>query len=95
MLTHIVFYRLKDKSQESLDKLKEVFMSMQGKIEQLKSIEIGIDILHAERSYDLALVTRFESIEALNAYKAHPEHVKVSEYVHSVWKESASVDYYI
>lgn len=94
MLTHIVFYRLRDKSQESLDNLKALFMNMQGRIEQLKSVEVGIDVLHSERSYDLALVTKFDSLDALKAYKAHPEHGKISDYVHSVWLESASVDYY-
>lgn len=94
MLTHIVFYRLRDKSKESLDRLKAVFMSMRGKIEQLRSIEVGIDVLHSQRSYDLALVTKFDSLEAFQAYKTHPEHVKISKYVHSVWEESASVDYY-
>jgi hypothetical protein len=93
ILTHIVLYRLEDNSAASIEKVREVFMGMQGKIEQLKHIEVGIDVMHSERSYDLCLVTKFDSLEDLKAYKAHPLHIEVSKFIHSVWKSSASVDF--
>jgi hypothetical protein len=93
LLTHIVFYKLQDNSPENIEKVRDVFLGMRGKIEQLKHIEVGIDVVHSDRSYDLALITKFDSISDLKAYKEDPIHIEVSKYIHSVWKASASVDY--
>ena len=93
MLNHIVFYKLQDNSLANIEKVRDVFLGMKGKIKQLKYIEIGIDVLHSERSYDLALITKFDSLDDFKTYKENPIHVEVSKYIHSVWKESASVDY--
>ncbi len=66
---------------------------MEGKIEVLKSIEVGIDVLHSERSYDIALITKFESMEALEVYQVHPVHKKVIEHMAQVREASVSVDF--
>ena len=66
---------------------------MEGKIEELKFLEVGVDIIHSERSYDMALVTKFESMDGLNAYQVHPVHKKVIEHMAEVRESSVSVDY--
>lgn len=93
MITHIVFFKLKDRSRENVEKAKQVLLSLEGKIPVLRHIEVGVDVLHSERSYDLALVTKFDSLEDLQAYQVHPEHVKVGEYIATVREAAASVDY--
>lgn len=93
MITHIVFFKLKDRSEESIARTAAVLRDMEGKIDELKHIEVGIDVLHSDRSYDIALVTKFESLEALQAYQVHPVHQKVIEHMTQVREASASVDY--
>jgi hypothetical protein len=93
MLTHIVFFKLKEHTPEVLQKTKEVLMNMEGKIEQLLSIEVGVDIIHSERSYDIALVTKFHSLEDLAIYNAHAVHQEVITYIGTVREASVSVDY--
>ena len=93
MITHIVLFKLKDRSSRSVGKASEVLLGMKGKIPQLRHLEVGIDVLHSERSYDLALVTKFDSLEDLKAYQAHPVHVGVSKYMMSVRESSITVDY--
>lgn len=93
MLTHIVMFKLLDRSPESVRKAREVLMGMEGKIPLLKHIEVGIDVLHSERSFDLALVTKFDSLEAMQAYQVHPVHKEVQKYMHSVRETSVAVDY--
>lgn len=93
MLTHIVFFKLKNNSPEEVEKLKDRLMAMEGKIPELLYIEVGIDVLRSERSYDLALVTKFESLETMQAYQVHPEHQKVIEYVNTVKESTIAVDY--
>ncbi len=68
MLTHVVFFKLKDRSPEAIEVTKAVLTNMEGKIPVLRHIEVGTDILHLERSYDIALITKFDSLEDLNVY---------------------------
>jgi hypothetical protein len=95
MVKHIVLYFLKDKSEESKNALKAKFMSMQGKIDCLKSIEVGIDFMHSDRSADVSLECTFNTKEDLATYAEHPVHVPVKEYVKSVVEKSVSCDYEI
>ncbi len=91
MLTHIVLFKLKDRLNSQ--KARDVLLGMKGKIPQLRDIEAGIDVLHSERSYDLALVTKFDSMEDLKAYQVHPVHIEVLKYMTSVMESSITVDY--
>ncbi|NBD25854.1 Dabb family protein [Paenibacillus glycinis] len=93
MITHIVMFKLKDGSPENVARTVQVLKNMEGKIDELRSIEVGTDIIHSERSYHIALVTRFDSLEALNAYQVHPEHKKVIAHMSEVREASVSVDY--
>jgi lipoate-protein ligase B len=61
-------------------------------IPELKRMEIGIDVSHTDMSYDMVLLTEFESLATLGVYKAHPEHVKVSQYVSKVKTARAVID---
>jgi hypothetical protein len=93
MITHIVFFKLKDRSPRSVGKARDVLLGMKGKIPQLRHFEVGTDVLHSERSYDIALVTKFDSLEDLQAYQAHPLHVEVANYMTSVREAAPTVDY--
>lgn len=93
MIKHIVMYRLKNSTEENKEALVRKFLSMDGKITELKSIEAGADVLGSERSYDVALVCSFDSIKNMAIYRDHPVHLKVKEYVQSVVASSISVDY--
>ncbi|NEW06497.1 Dabb family protein [Paenibacillus sp. SYP-B3998] len=84
MLTHVVFFKLKDRSPESVQATKQVLTNMEGKISVLKHIEVGTDILHLDRSYDIALITKFDSVEDLKVYDAHPLHEEVKVHMKSV-----------
>ena len=94
MVTHVVMFRLKDRSDENIRKAGEVLLSMKGRVEQLRHIEVGTDFLHSERSYDIVLITRFDSKDDLAAYQNHPYHVEVvKKHMHAVRETSAAVDY--
>jgi hypothetical protein len=66
---------------------------MKGKIPLLRHLEVGMDVLHSERSYDIALITRFDSMDELKAYQIHPIHLGVAKYINSVKEASIAVDY--
>ncbi len=91
MVTHIVFFKFKDR--ENIAKAREMLLNLKGRIPQLLHLEVGVDVLHTERSYDLALVSKFNSLEDLQAYQIHPLHVEVAEYLATVREAVAAVDY--
>ncbi len=93
MITHIVLFKLKDSSPSNIEKARDVLMGMKGRIPELRHLEVGIDVLRSERSYDLALLAKFDSLEELQAYQKHPVHVEVAKYMTSVRESAVAVDY--
>jgi hypothetical protein len=94
MITHIVLFKLTDPTAENLTATRNKLLSMNGKIDQLRHLEVGVDLIRSERSYDIALTTRFDSLEALQAYQIHPYHAgEVIPHMKSVCSSIVAVDY--
>jgi hypothetical protein len=93
MVTHIVLFKLKDRNALSIEKARDVLLGLKGKIPVLRHLEVGVDVLHTERSYDIALTARFDSLEDLQAYQEHPVHVEVVNYMRQVRESAIAVDY--
>jgi Stress responsive A/B Barrel Domain len=62
-------------------------------IDQIRRLEIGRDELHDARSWDLVLIMAFDSVDALRAYQAHPEHVALMNFNDRFVRDVASVDF--
>lgn len=95
MITHVVLFKLKDRSLQSVEKARDVLLGLKvkGKIPVLRYLEVGIDVLHSERSYDLALITKFDSMEDLQAYQVHPVHLEVAKYITAARESAIAVDF--
>ena len=94
MIKHIVCFKLKEG--EDVNKAKEILLSMKGNVPMLKEIQVGVDILHSERSYDLYLSVVVEDMKALEEYQNHPYHVEVVKtHMHKVRTASVAVDFQI
>ncbi len=94
MITHIVFFKLKEPTPENVAATRDRLMGMAGKIPEVRHLEVGVDVIRSERSYDLAILTRFDSLAALQAYQTHPLHAgEVVPYVKSVCSSIVAVDY--
>ncbi len=92
-LTHVVLMQFQEPAAEILAKAAALLRGLKGKIPELRSIEVGLDVLHSGRSYDLALITRFDSLADMQRYQDHPEHVAVLQYLRTVLAASVAVDY--
>ena len=93
MLTHVVFFKLNDRTPENAQKLCEALLSMTGKIPQIRHMEAGVNVVPSERAFDVALFQRFDSIADMQIYQAHPDHQEVLKYILAVTASRASVDY--
>ena len=98
MLKHIVVWKFltyaegADKKQNLL-KAKALLESLKGTIKEIRFLEVGLDVTHTERSYDLVLYTEFDNPAALVAYQQHAEHVKVVEFLRKVQSGRGVIDY--
>ncbi|MBX5436287.1 MAG: Dabb family protein [Alicyclobacillaceae bacterium] len=93
MLTHIVLMKLKDPSPATTECTLQVLRGLSGRVPQLRHLEAGADVVRSDRSYDIALVTRFDSLADMQAYQVHPAHVEAVEYLRTVLERSVAVDY--
>ena len=94
MITHLVLFKLADPSESNISAPLEKLLSMQGKIPQLRHLEAGVDVIRSERSYDIALLTRFDSRADLQEYQVHPYHAgEVVPHMKSVCSSVIAVDY--
>jgi len=94
MITHIVLFKLADPTAENVTATRNKLLSMDGKIDLLRHLEVGVDVIRSERSYDIALTTRFDSLEDLQAYQVHPYHAgDVVSHMKSVCSSIVAVDY--
>lgn len=94
MLRHIVIFRFKP---EIIEADRQAFLEMlrglPEKIAEIKSFEAGFDVVRAPRSFDLALVTSFDDLAALERYAKHEHHLPVVERAKVICAQVAAVDY--
>ena len=97
MINHVVLFKLKDypadEKAEVIAELKSMLMGLKDKIKELKYIEVGENYELESKSYDLALLSHFDSVEDLDTYRVHPEHLKVVARVGETTVERAAVDF--
>jgi hypothetical protein len=70
-----------------------MLLAMLGKVETLRSIEVGLSAVPSERAQDLCLITRFDDLAGLASYADHPVHVAVKSFLRGVLQTSYVVDY--
>ena len=93
MIRHIVMFKIKDEFKDEIPQLVKNFYGMKGRIEGMLDLEAGADVYHSERSYDLALITTFDSMESFRAYQTHPVHMPVRKRMHEVRSASVACDF--
>ena len=98
MINHVVLFKLKkyiseSEKQTEISKIEEALLSLSGKIDVLKYIEVGVNYDLAAQSHDICLITHFDTVDQLDEYRIHPEHLKVVELIGQHAVERAAVDF--
>jgi hypothetical protein len=97
MINHVVLFKLKDypaeEKAEIIAELKVKLLALKDKISEAKYIEVGENYELESKSYDLALLSHFDSVEDLDAYRVHPEHQKVVARIGETTVARAAVDF--
>ncbi len=98
MINHVVLFKLKkydsdSEKQNVISSIEDALLDLSGKIQELKYIEVGVNYELVSKSYDICLITHFESVDQLDAYRIHPDHLKVTELIGNHAVERAAVDF--
>jgi hypothetical protein len=98
LIKHIVMWKLKEFAEgknklENAQIIKRDLEALQDKIKEIRHIEVGININESEQAYDVVLYSEFNSIEDLNIYQNHQEHLRVAEFVGKVREARVVTDY--
>jgi hypothetical protein len=96
MIKHIVFLKFQpeagaDQRKEIIDELR----ALPSQIDVIREYEVGEDVLKSPRSWDVALVGTYDSLETLKTYNDHPAHVAVVQKIRVISEGVASVDFEI
>ena len=95
MLTHIVCWKYKAETtqkqrEEHIAKLK----NLPNVIPNIESFNVGFDVLHLERSFDLGLVAIYPNRDALDFYTDHENHQEVAKMGKKIAEKVVSVDFF-
>lgn len=96
MLQHYVLIRYRNSpGDDHVAEFCRRMLALRASIAEIEHLEIGRDILHDARSWDLILIMRCASVEALRAYQRHPEHQRVMAFNQPFVDDVASVDFIV
>ena len=100
MIRHIVMFKLTEfetpaEKQAKMQEIKEKLEALINKIDVLKMIRVDFNCNPAE-AWDIILTTELATLEDVNTYATHPEHVAVAKNIIGPVKlDRACVDYEI
>ena len=98
MIKHVVMWRLKAEVEggtkaENAREMKSRLEALPPRIQEIRRLEVGINISPSERSSDVVLTAEFDSPADLAAYSAHPAHQEVVAFIRGIAVETRVVDY--
>ncbi len=97
MVKHIVTFKFKGSDEERQNvarQFAEALIALPDQIDELKSIEVGIN-KNPKETWDLVLTATAETLEDVAKYSAHPAHVAAVQIIAPYKEDRACVDYTI
>ena len=97
MVKHIVLWNFLESFSE--EEKKAAAAQMKALLEPIQDLVPGameIEVLYNQlpsSNREVALISTFETVEALETYQKHPAHVEAGKYVRNVTRDRACMDY--
>ncbi|MDX1671914.1 MAG: Dabb family protein [Balneolaceae bacterium] len=104
MIRHVVMWKLKDKAEgankeKNAEKMKLILEGLKTNIDEIKNVEVGINISKEEKdqdkAFDVVLISDFETDLDFTMYTRNPHHKKALEFINSVTDDRRFVDYHM
>ena len=97
MVRHIVLFKLRDDVPEAeklrvMNAFKSAIEALPAKISCIREIEVGLNINPNEK-WHIALNSVFDTLEDVNFYAKHPDHVAAGKLLAEAKEERVCVDF--
>ena len=92
MIKHVVIWKFKENEEAAMRKFLDALESLRPIIPEIIEMETGVNF-NPENDYDAILISKFESFEALERYKNHPEHIKASALCKEIRIDRKAIDF--
>lgn len=93
MIVHIVLMQFKDDIPDAAQHIHDLLVALPPKIAEIRTYEVGMNIVESERNDDLSVYSTFDSLDDLQSYQAHPDHQAVLVEIKKVATSIRVVDY--
>jgi hypothetical protein len=94
MVEHLVWFKLKeDTSEEDKGAMMQALRDLKGQIPDIEHIACGEDFSGRSNGYQIGLVVRFTSREALEVYGPHPAHKAFGDRFRPHWDDVRALDF--
>ena len=93
MVKHVVVFKLQEDKKDELDNFVKELRELPLKIGLIRSYEVGIDALRSPYSFDVVLISTYESMADLLKYKEHPAHDEFVAYMRTIVQSLNAVDF--
>jgi heme-degrading monooxygenase HmoA len=93
MIRHIVMWKFRPGTEAEQARFLEGLRGLYGVVPQLRGCEVAVNV--GQGNYDAVLVSEFDSLEDLKAYKKDPRHQAVSALCKSIREDRVAVDYIV
>jgi hypothetical protein len=93
MVRHVVLCKFRNSvSAEQRQNAINTLRALGRSIPEVREWSVGKQVLPSSTAYDLAIVSGFENLEALERYRNHPNHIRTKNLLVEI-AELAVVDY--
>ena len=93
MIRHIVMWKFRPGTEAQAREFMEKLSALYGVISPITQQQICVDCSGSGKNYSAVLVSDFDSLEDLEAYKSDPRHQAVSALCKSIREDRVAVDY--
>lgn len=96
MIRHIVSWKLAAEDEAgkatAAAEIATALTGLVGVIPEIVTLSVARNVAYEDRNHDVVLVADFETLDGLDAYQVHPEHLRAAEVVTARVVARASVD---
>lgn len=94
MIRHIVLFKFKPEiTEDERRRFLEMLNGLPAKIPVIRGFEAGQDVIRSPRSFDMALVSSYDDLAALDVYAKHPDHLPIVERAREICQQVVAVDF--
>jgi len=99
MIRHVVSWKLKATDDagraDGFATISSTLLALQDTIPEIKAISINQNVVDVGVNFDVVLIADYDSVEALQAYQVHPDHVAAAAIIRQLVEARANVDFVV